>query len=192
MNSIPSSAAVAITPESPICPICFDDLYQPEDRQFAGWHLAIVKPCEHKFHFNCLVPWAKEHMGCPVGRRSISDIVRLPLDWQHQMVNAAKEGDTETIRALLNQKADANAGQAPGSTPLALAATHKHLDAALLLASRGAADPIGHSKLITLLLFDGSSFHVDLDTTRICFLRTASIENTRTMNNLFDREYGKT
>ncbi|WBA86102.1 RING finger domain-containing protein [Endozoicomonas sp. GU-1] len=129
----------------PNCPICHGDLYRPENPEFAGRYVATARPCGHKFHFKCLDRWRKDHLECPYGRRAIEDMVlenrTLPRGWQQQMTNAAKQGDIGIIRVLLNLGADVDAGQSPGKTPLALAATNKHLDAALLLADRGGGRP---------------------------------------------------
>ena len=143
MNSVPSSAAVVVPTEPPICPICHDSLYSPKNRKFVGRRVAIARPCGHKFHFKCLSRWTKDHLTCPYGRGVIKTMVvknlPLPRGWKNQMVNAAKEGDIKTIQALLQRRAKVDAGRTAGTTPLALAVANKHLDAALLLA--GGEDP---------------------------------------------------
>ncbi|WP_422466367.1 RING finger domain-containing protein, partial [Endozoicomonas sp. ALC013] len=92
MDSIPSSPAEAIPTENAICPICHDDLYRPEDPEFAGRHVTIARPCGHKFHLNCLTTWTDDHLTCPVGRRVIEtvelEILTLPPDWRQQMITA--------------------------------------------------------------------------------------------------------
>ncbi|WBA86098.1 RING finger protein [Endozoicomonas sp. GU-1] len=147
MNSIPSSAAVVVPTEPPICPICHDGLYSSTNRKFVGRRVAIARPCGHKFHFKCLSSWTKDHLTCPYGRKVIKKMVvknlPLPRGWRRQMVNAAKEGDIKIIQALLQRGVKVDAGRAAGKTPLAMAVDNKHLDAALLLARRSRSDPIG-------------------------------------------------
>ena len=106
MNSVPSTP-LAATSETGICPVCRYDLYNFESPEFAGRQIAIVRPCGHKFHLDCLATWRIDHLACPVGRTTIevveAEILTLPPDWQCQMINAAKVGDIDTIRALLTR-----------------------------------------------------------------------------------------
>ncbi|MGI2026716.1 RING finger domain-containing protein [Endozoicomonas acroporae] len=187
MNRVSSIAAVIPT-APPNCPICHDDLYRPENPEFAGRYVATARPCGHKFHFNCLDRWRKDHLECPYGRRAIEDMVlenrTLPRDWQQQMTNAAKQGDIGIIRILLNLGADVDAGQSPGKTPLALAATNKHLDVALLLADRGGSDPIGLRQLGFLYRLGCEGVPVDLHEAERWFLKAAELGDAFAMCNL--------
>src|SRR5579862_8686533 len=55
-----------------------------------------------------------------------------------RLVEAAKQGNNETIRSLLKQKIDVNARQADGTTALAWAVYHDDIETAELLISAGA------------------------------------------------------
>ncbi|WP_422468899.1 RING finger domain-containing protein [Endozoicomonas sp. ALC013] len=184
MNRVSSIAAVIPT-APPNCPICHDDLYRPENPEFAGRYVATARPCGHKFHFKCLDRWRKDHLECPYGRRAIEDMLlenrTLPGGWQQQMTNAAKQGDIGIIRVLLNLGADVDAGQSPGKTPLALAATNKHLDVALLLADRGGADLVGLRELGRLYRFGGEGVPVDLRKAECWLLRAAVLGDASAM-----------
>ena len=188
MNSIPPIAAATIPTEPSICPICHDDLYRPEDSEFAGRHVALAKPCGHKFHFNCLARWTTDHLTCPYGRGAIEDMVveilTLPMGWQHQMVNAAKNGNLGIIRALLNRGANVDANQTAGKTPLAMAAANKQLDVALLLAERGGADPIGLKNLGDLCQVGARGVPADPRKAERWYKKSAALGNDNAMNNL--------
>ena len=109
---------------------------------------------------------------------------RLPPDWQLQMVNAAKNGNIETIRHLLNRGANAGAGQTEENTPLAWAAKNKHLNAALLLADREEADPIGLTKLGNLLYQGSDDFPANLHKAEYWYLKAARLGNVVAMASL--------
>ncbi|WP_422449224.1 RING finger domain-containing protein [Endozoicomonas sp. ALB091] len=188
MNSVPFSTAVVVPTEPPTCPICHDDLYSPKNRKFVGRHVAIARPCGHKFHFKCLSRWTKDYVTCPYGQEVIKNMVvknlPLPRGWKNQMVNAAEEGDIKIIQALLQRGAKVDAGQTAGETPLALAVANKHLDAALLLAGRGGSDPIGLRNLGNLFKDGGEGIVVDLSKSEHWYLKAAGLGDACAMNNL--------
>lgn len=45
------------------CPICIDDLKEGD--------MAVLLPCKHWFHEECVVLWLKEHNTCPICRSAI-------------------------------------------------------------------------------------------------------------------------
>ncbi|WP_257264093.1 tetratricopeptide repeat protein, partial [Endozoicomonas sp. ONNA2] len=109
---------------------------------------------------------------------------RLPPNWQLKMVNAAKNGDIETIRQLLNRGAKPDAGQTAGNTPLAWAAKNKHLNAALLLAEREEADLSGLTKLGNLLYQGSDDFPANLPSAKYWYLKAARLGNVVAMASL--------
>jgi ankyrin repeat protein len=69
---------------------------------------------------------------CLTGSLTAADLGRPPI------IEAAKSGDKETLRALLQKKADVNASEADGSTALHWASYRDDLDSADLLLRAGA------------------------------------------------------
>ncbi|WP_422449216.1 MULTISPECIES: SEL1-like repeat protein [unclassified Endozoicomonas] len=185
MNNPPPSAGVVPVDYFTNCPVCLEKILPPEHPQFAGRRIALVKPCGHKFHFECNAPWIEEKLTCPFDRVVIEEVVvmlNLPRDWQEMMVIAAKEGNIEIIQALLNRGADVDANKAEGDTPLAWAVETKHFDAALLLASRGTSDPISLFKLGNLFRDGDRNLPADLHQAESCYLKAAGLGSVKAMS----------
>ena len=152
--------------------------------------VVIAEPCRHKFHLDRIKNWTKDQLTCPFERSVIERFIEekvpeetriLPKHWQKQMVNAAKEGNIPIIRALLNRGANPDADQNAGNTPLAWAAKNKHLDAALLLADREEADPIGLTKLGDLLYQGSDDFPANLQKAETWYRKAAMLGNVDAM-----------
>ncbi len=60
------------------------------------------------------------------------------IELAHTLLDAARQGDAETVRAFLDQGAPADLRDAAGNSPLMLAAYHGHAALVTELAERGA------------------------------------------------------
>ncbi|MBO9494021.1 SEL1-like repeat protein [Thalassotalea sp. G20_0] len=191
MNNVSSSAAVA-THELKVCSVCLDKIFPPSHPEFNGRRIARAEPCKHIFHLECITTWLQNNLTCPLERSLIEVVIEevvlttlpLPRNWEQQMVNAAIQGDIGMIRALLNRRAAPDAGQTQGNTPLAQALLNKHPDAALLLVSRGATDPIGLNNLGLLFEYGYDGLPEDLHQAESCYLRAARYGDAMPMHNL--------
>lgn len=80
----------------------------------------------------------------PVAFAILTACARKPIELSKlnaQLLEAARKGDTESVRLLLEKGATIEAKDRDGSTPLALAAYFRHADTARLLLAKG-ADPV--------------------------------------------------
>lgn len=56
------------------CPICAES-FGGEDRAEGAPPLVIVRtPCRHYYHKECLLPWCKHHLDCPICRTKIGEV----------------------------------------------------------------------------------------------------------------------
>ncbi len=169
MNSLAINSPPSPAPKSN-CPICRDDLHGTNKP------VAIALPCYHRFHAECIHRWNAEHLTCPLGRRVITRLqleVPLPRDWQMQMVNAARRGELEQVKALLLRGAHVDAERTSGQTPFAQAARNKHIALAELLASQGATDPWGQFYVAEIYL-TGTVVPKDMHRAQSWYLQAAN------------------
>jgi hypothetical protein len=71
------------------CVICVDEMSVGDK--------ALVLPCNHFFHGECVTPWLKQHNTCPVCRRSIepeTGKMGKGAEFAHAETNAAHHTDT--------------------------------------------------------------------------------------------------
>ncbi len=86
--------------------------------------VAVTKPCQHYFHFQCLAQQFSEEPTCPLGCKQVSGLrflPPLPQDWQEKLCIAAAKGDFNVVTDILHQGGDANAGKSGRETPLSRA-----------------------------------------------------------------------
>jgi len=75
---------------------------------------------------------------CPLWGRCDTDVTQLDYHGWTPLHHAAKEGELDTVRALIECGADVTARTCDGLSPLQVAAMHGHADVAAMLVARGA------------------------------------------------------
>lgn len=67
------------------CSVCLED-FEPKEE-------VMMTPCDHMFHEECIVPWAKSHGQCPVCRHTLFDQLPSNISGNSRNVRTSLTGD---------------------------------------------------------------------------------------------------
>ncbi len=119
------------TPTSDICTLCKTNL-------FSGWSIAIIRPCNHRFHLYCITrqlalePTEKTRPICPIDSQPLTQLAFPPpqQDWPALLCRHASSGELAKVREILSLGAQVTIDVTSEDSALRAALGKGHLDVA--------------------------------------------------------------
>ena len=95
-----------------VCVICRDEMTTESSQTLSGGRafartihkkeVLTTLPCGHRFHYECIKPWANINPQCPIDRLLITNTAFCSVNMQKELLRSVKGGEIGNVRVILS------------------------------------------------------------------------------------------